>query len=200
MIMKRLSVTAEKSGFNIGTEAASPVVGVMLMLSVTLILAALVSGFVGGLPDGGNKASNVAIKATYSQTEGLAFTHMGGDVIGTLDTVVIVRLSNSFGDAEHMSWKIDPCSIVNKRGELTKTVPWLTKTGSAGVVSFAAGDTAYVVPDKAKQNTGEYLQNGLKSDNKYSFDNKANLGKEFLLEFCDTSGTTFARTRVIIAP
>jgi len=198
--MKRVSLAAEKSGSDIGSEAASPVVGVMLMLSVTLILAALVGGFVGGLPDAGNKASNVAIKATYSQTEGLAVTHMGGDVIGTLDTVVLVRLSNSFGDAAHMSWKIDPCDIVNKRGELTKTIPWLTKTGSAGVVSFAAGDTAYVVPDKDKQNTGEYLQNGLKSDNKYSFDNKANVGKEFLLEFSDTSGTTFAKTRVIIAP
>ena len=198
--MKRVSLAAEKSGSDIGSEAASPVVGVMLMLSVTLILAALVGGFVGGLPDEGNKASNVAIKATYSQTEGLAVTHMGGDVIGTLDTVVLVRLSNSFGDVTHMSWKIDPCNIVNKRGELTKTVPWLTKTGSAGVVSFAAGDTAYVVPDKDKQNTGEYLQNGLKSDNKYSFDNKANVGKEFLLEFSDTSGTTFAKTRVIIAP
>ena len=187
-------------GFNRETEAVSPVVGVMLMLVVVIIIATVVTSFSGGMMDTSHKVSNLGIRATYSQTEGLAVTHMGGDVIGTLDTVVIVRLSNSFGDAEHMSWKIDPCSIVNKRGELTKTVPWLTKTGSAGVVSFAAGDTAYVVPDKDKQNTGEYLQNGLKSDNKYSFDNKANLGKEFLLEFCDTSGTTFARTRVIIAP
>ena len=139
-------------------------------------------------------------KAVYSQTEGLAVTHMGGDVIGTLDTVVIVRLTNSFGDVGHMSWRVNPSDIVDRRGDAAKKIPWLTGNGSAGVVSFAAGDTAYVVPDKNKQNAGEYLQNGLKSENKYSFDNPSNVGKEFLLVFTDTSGTTFAKTRVIIAP
>ena len=198
--MKRLSLTENKCGSGGGTEAASPVVGVMLMLSVTLILAAIVSGFVGGLPDSGQKATNVALKAVYSQTEGLAVTHMGGDVIGTLDTVVIVRLTNSFGDVGHMSWRVNPSDIVDRRGDTAKKIPWLTGNGSAGVVSFAAGDTAYVVPDKNKQNAGEYLQNGLKSENKYSFDNPSNVGKEFLLVFTDTSGTTFAKTRVIIAP
>ncbi len=40
-----------------GEEAVSPVVGVMLMLVVTIIIAAVVSGFAGGLIGGGTPAA-----------------------------------------------------------------------------------------------------------------------------------------------
>ena len=54
-----------------GREAVSPVVGVMLMLVVTIIVAAVVSAFAGGLTESTSKAPQVILKGTYSQSEGL---------------------------------------------------------------------------------------------------------------------------------
>jgi len=43
-------------------DAVSPVVGVLLMLVVTIIIAAVVSGFAGGLVSGQQKAPSISIK------------------------------------------------------------------------------------------------------------------------------------------
>ena len=190
-----------------GNEAVSPVVGVMLMLVVTIIIAAVVSAFAGGLTESTDKAPQVSLKGTYSQTEGLTFTHQGGDTIGTLDTVVIIRLTDTFGDVEHYAWPVNATTIVNKRGVPVgqsdrKTTgyelgSWLTSGGSSGVKSFAPGDTAYIEPP---YHTSEFLQDGKKFTDTYSFDNVSSVGKEFWLELTDKSGKTFAKTRVKIAP
>ena len=190
-----------KEIMRIDTLAVSPVVGVMLMLTVTVAIAAIVAGFVGGLPDTEHRASNVALKATYSQTYGLTVTHMGGDTIIPADTVITARLTDTFGDAGHLSWIIDPSNIVIKRGaDKLGADAWFTDAGSAGVYGFAAGDVAYIEPDTDKHNAGEYIQDGLKSDSVYSLDNASSIGNEFQLEFSDKSGMTFAKTIVIITP
>jgi FlaG/FlaF family flagellin (archaellin) len=84
-------------------EAVSPVVGVMLMLVVTIIIAAVVSGFAGGLAGDTNKAPQASITAkeivvneAYDANNGnwnqdivtgkcddvyVVFEHMGGDGI-----------------------------------------------------------------------------------------------------------------------
>jgi len=52
-----------------GDEAVSPVVGVMLMLVVTIIIAAVVSGFAGGLIGGNNqKAPTLTMDVKVSNT------------------------------------------------------------------------------------------------------------------------------------
>lgn len=49
-------------------EAVSPVVGVMLMLVVTIIIAAVVSGFAGGLAGTTQKAPSIAANAEIANT------------------------------------------------------------------------------------------------------------------------------------
>jgi FlaG/FlaF family flagellin (archaellin) len=195
--MKRVSVknkgvnNKKCSRLDIGTEAVSPVVGVMLMLVVTIITAAIVSGFAGGLPDTSYKSSNVALKATYSQTNGLTITNMGGSPVGTSNTVIVTRLTDTFGDNEYLSWTIDPYDIVTKRGAVAGSKDaWYTDSGSYGKNSFEAGDAAYVAPG--------YMQNGLESENTFSVNNESNVGKEFWVELCDRSGMVFAKTRAVI--
>ena len=46
-------------------HAVSPVVGVMLMLVVTIIIAAVVSAFAGGLATGKEKAPQASLDDTY---------------------------------------------------------------------------------------------------------------------------------------
>ena len=175
----------------LGNEAVSPVVGVMLMLVVTIMTAAMVSGFAGGLPDTSYKSSSIALKATYSQANGLTLVNMGGEPLGTSDVVVLTRPTDTFGDSEQLTWTIYPIDIVTKRGQAAGgEYAWFTEDGSYGARSFAAGDAAYVAP--------EYMQNGLDADDTLSFNNADNIGKEFWVELSDKSGMIFAKAKAVI--
>ncbi len=90
-------------------EAVSPVVGVMLMLVVTIIIAAVVSAFAGGLNSGSSKAPQATLgvtpviagiqdtdktnyvpdyPTTFEAENGLLFEHKGGDSFALNDVYV----------------------------------------------------------------------------------------------------------------
>ena len=78
-------------------SAVSPVVGVMLMLVGTIIIAATVSAFAGGLVGTTSKAPQAAfdvkiVNEGWSTT--MAFTHLGGDPIDTAQTKIITSWTN----------------------------------------------------------------------------------------------------------
>ncbi|HJJ42433.1 MAG TPA: type IV pilin [Methanocorpusculum sp.] len=66
-------------------EAVSPVVGVMLMLVVTIIIAAIVAAFAGGIVGDMDKPTNAIIKLdSYNITDNgkideMVFIHKGGE-------------------------------------------------------------------------------------------------------------------------
>ncbi|MBR4285425.1 MAG: type IV pilin N-terminal domain-containing protein, partial [Methanocorpusculum sp.] len=62
-------------------DAVSPIVGVMLMLVATIIVAAVVAAFAGGIAGDTEASPNIVISGTYSQTSGLALKHVSGDSI-----------------------------------------------------------------------------------------------------------------------
>ena len=74
-IMKRKAVQNQ--------DAVSPVVGVMLMLVVTVIIAAIVSAFAGGLAETEHKAPQVTLNAEAHAGDYLLLEHMGGDPVAT---------------------------------------------------------------------------------------------------------------------
>jgi len=176
--------------------AVSPVVGVMLMLVVTIIIAAIVSAFAGGLSTSTTKAPNVQITAHYSQSQGMWFENQGPDDIRTVSTNVYVRCTDSFGTAEHMAWAVNRSSISNSTSStLTDKTVWLTTAGmTGGIKTFGVGDRAYINPP---YQTRDFLQPG--ASDTYAFNNITNnLGKSFWLEMSDKSGRTFAKTKVKI--
>jgi FlaG/FlaF family flagellin (archaellin) len=75
-------------------SAVSPVVGVMLMLVVTIIIAAVVSAFAGGMAGHTSKAPQASIAATIvlppagNQT---VFAHNGGDAFDLKDIKVMFQ-------------------------------------------------------------------------------------------------------------
>ena len=187
-------------------HAVSPVVGVMLMLVVTIIIAAVVSAFAGGMMKSQDKTPQPTISATYSQSTGLSISHAGGDPVALSTVTFITTPSALFGsDAAKFAWPIDK-SIINN----TVGVPiYNPATGFYNTSSFVAGDTLSV--DKADcldwfdNTTGTVLtspfttygvnanarvnwqgDNG-KSDYfaAYSFDNPANVGNYFYLDLVD---------------
>ena len=59
-------------------EAVSPVIGVILMVAITVILAAVIAAFVFGMAVGITKTKNVAVTARQVGTTGIVVTWVGG--------------------------------------------------------------------------------------------------------------------------
>jgi len=87
-------------------HAVSPVVGVMLMLVVTIIIAAVVSAFAGGLGGSQQKAPqasiDVQIKTAADDTMSgtntiMTFTELSGDPIQTKDLAIVTYYTNKTG-------------------------------------------------------------------------------------------------------
>ena len=106
-----------------GDRGVSPVIGVILMVAITVILAAVIGAFVLGL---GDQVSNNAPQASFSydfnQTD-VTVTHTGGDSIQNASVYVTNGSDSSikyFGD--------EP-----------------VKTGSTAVVPYSGNDTVRVI-------------------------------------------------------
>jgi len=87
-------------------HAVSPVVGVMLMLVVTIIIAAVVSAFAGGMASGKEKAPQVSLDCRITSgdsmmtgTAGPVFVmkHMGGDPVNTKNVKLVTSWVNATG-------------------------------------------------------------------------------------------------------
>lgn len=170
-------------------EAVSPVIGVMLMLIVTIIIAAIVSAFAGGSLGSTQKSPVATIQATYSQTTGMTITHNGGDAIPLGSTTILVKPSRSFGeDSSRYSW------VVNKSYVYTNsTQNW------ASTRAFIPGDTATIsyknlsfVQQEPDMETFD------DQDNAKGFANPNNVGLSFDLMFVDSGGNTIGKTAVTI--
>ena len=71
-----------KSAIQDSERAVSPVIGVILMVAITVILAAVIGTFVLGLGDSLQNTSPTAnINADTTGTDTIEFTHSGGDTI-----------------------------------------------------------------------------------------------------------------------
>lgn len=74
-------------------DAVSPVVGVMLMLAVTVMIAAVVSTYAGGFSDSSDKVPQTSFKVRANLLENRTyFDHTGGDPV-SLNTVQVVFIS-----------------------------------------------------------------------------------------------------------
>jgi archaeal type IV pilus assembly protein PilA len=94
-------------------HAVSPVVGVMLMLVVTIIIAAVVSGFAGGLATGKEKAPQASLETHIQLTGGMmgntqmSIKHLGGDPINTKNVKLVTSWSDKAG-VYHISSTVAP--------------------------------------------------------------------------------------------
>ena len=90
-------------------DAVSPIVGVMLMLVATIVVAAVVAAFAGGIAGDTEASPNVIITGTYSQTDGLMIKHTSGDSVSGVD--IYVRPDQGFSSANYKySWKVGSIS------------------------------------------------------------------------------------------
>lgn len=168
-------------------DAVSPVIGVLLMLTLTLIIAAIVNSYAGGLMVTEPKAPSVTLQAIYSQTGGMEIRHTSGDPLPTELIKVIVRPSDTMGRTAGQY-----ISIVKKTyiTNLSGTQSW-----STGITSMRPGDVCYIRGDRTSGNV-RYLQEGVK-DQQYWVNNSTNLGNTFFLEIY-YKNTMISRNEVLI--
>lgn len=82
--------------------AVSPVVGVMLMLVVTIIIAAVVSAFSGGVAQSTPKAPQISLGAEAHGSTYIFLDHKGGDTISGASIIIKTYIpSGTFKDMTH---------------------------------------------------------------------------------------------------
>lgn len=69
-------------------EGVSAVIGVILMVAITVILAAVIAAFVFGMGQGVKKTYTVAVTASRIDSTTLAITNMGGNDVDKLNETV----------------------------------------------------------------------------------------------------------------
>ena len=80
-------------------DAVSPVIGVMLMLSITIILAAVLMAFAGGMADTKPATPSVDLSAAFVKNGSdeivLCVSHNGGDALNPDDIKVTAYVKNA---------------------------------------------------------------------------------------------------------
>ncbi|MBN2735268.1 MAG: type IV pilin N-terminal domain-containing protein [Methanomicrobiaceae archaeon] len=198
-------------------EGVSPVVGVMLMLVVTIIIAAVVSGFAGGMIDSQDKASQATIKGSFSISEGLIIRHTGGDPLPMHDLNIIIWDGPTFGqDIEIISKQVVDKSLL-KTGSFSGEYIFNSVSGTYNVTSFRAGDSIYIssdectpdmlqpdlVPAGYDPDDGSYYDISSASENdkllwSMCLINPNNIGNEFYVSIGDNSGNTIGKASVVV--
>jgi FlaG/FlaF family flagellin (archaellin) len=140
-------------------HAVSPVVGVMLMLVVTIIIAAVVSAFAGGLAGTTSKAPSASIDARIQidadngmggKNSAMTFEHLSGDSILTKDLEIITYYTCPNGTVvKHAQTAASPVVAIYG-GWATTRVPFLNsmaKTGGTGNVVAHFGNFTLITGD-----------------------------------------------------
>jgi len=115
-------------------RAVSPVIGVILMVAITVILAAVIGSFVLGL---GNSVQQTAPNANFQfdfedtgSDYDVTATHTGGDTISDAESVNLTDGSTSVGFGTPVSAG-DSKTINNVAGDTTVRVIWTSENGDS---------------------------------------------------------------------
>lgn len=195
--------------------AVSPVIGILLMIVVTVIIAAVVSGFAGSLVQGQSKVPQAQISGKFSISDGFTIKHNGGDPLTVSKMNIIIRDTEQFGPGVEQQ----TTNIIKKINitDSTGTKFWAFPDGSANITSFNPGDTALISATNCTCNilqpannpspwvaqadgyTYEKQTNDKSAFFRTCIRNNENIGKSFKLEITDvSSGKMIAQTDVPI--
>ncbi|MCK4269545.1 MAG: type IV pilin N-terminal domain-containing protein [Methanogenium sp.] len=70
-------------------EAVSPVIGVILMVAITVILAAVIGAFVFGMAGNVQSTKTVAVTTSINSSGGLEITEQGGQDFSSLKNITV---------------------------------------------------------------------------------------------------------------
>ena len=99
-------------------DAVSPVIGVILMVAITVILAAVIASFVLGLGDQNNPAPTASFDFDFDNSnDQVTVTHEDGDEIAAANLFIRgeqIDASSTFGSSADQTWSnaggVDPAA------------------------------------------------------------------------------------------
>lgn len=163
----------------------SPVIGVLLMLTLTLIIAAVVNMYAGGLVKTDPKPPSVTLQVSYSTNDpsGMVIRHMSGDPIPLSSSQFMIRPDETMGP----KYQQYPCTLnqsyfTNQTGTLLTT---LTAIKVGDVINITSVNISKV-------------QNENKVPDLYKL-SSSNNGKTFDLELY-YKNSLISRNQVLIEP
>ena len=134
-------------------DAVSPVIGVMLMLSITIILAAVLMAFAGGMADTKPAAPSVDLSAAFVKNSSdivLCVSHNGGDALNPDDIKVTAYVRNAAASGtpliikdligDDTAWNAGETLVIDK----DKTAALLLGQADAEAVNTAAAKSTPV--------------------------------------------------------
>ncbi|MBE6506477.1 MAG: type IV pilin [Methanocorpusculum parvum] len=86
-------------------DAVSPVIGVMLMLSITIIIAAVLMAFAGGMADDKPATPSVDLSSEFVKNGSdtvLRLSHNGGDALNPKDIKVTAYVASASSSGEQL--------------------------------------------------------------------------------------------------
>ena len=206
-------------------SAVSPVIGILLMLVITIIIAAVVSGFAGSFVQGQNRVPQALITGSFSVSDGFTIQHKSGDSVPTADMVITIQNSRDFGtDAEFRSIQVVNQSLIR---DLASEILWISDgnpfvyngvtmparpEGSRLVTGFSSGDKALIPADNCDCDKLQPLivPSGYTSGDDYSYTGSdgelclrsaSNIGKTFIMHISDrATGKLISTSTVTITP
>lgn len=178
-------------------SAVSPVIGILLMLVVTIIIAAIVSGFAGSFAKEDSKTPQMTFKGEMSRSGGLKVTHTGGDTLATMSTNLVIRPTKTFGSYDQYSWIINK-TVISDASNTNKK--WESGTSALKIRFWEPGQSMIVLP--ADYSYAQRRPDGTddSTSSSYGINNQASEGKTISLELQDSSGKIFAKTEMPIKP
>ena len=132
-------------------DAVSPVIGVILMVAITVILAAVIGTFVLGL---GDQVSDSAPQATlnfeFQNGSAVTITHDGGDAIDDNSLSVLVAGTSVYeGDGAAASGNFQDTSVCTNNNFGGSSVNSVDNWGGSSTDDVTAGSTVRLVDSDA---------------------------------------------------
>jgi flagellin-like protein len=144
---KSLLIQGEKMRKIMDNKAVSPVVGTILLIAITVALAAIVATLVSGLGGRGAPPSvmlTVTAKDTGTGVTTLTIAHNGGDDLNTND--LKIQVTDNLDHVYDITSTMTPTGTLSVGGSLTATwTPSPLETTSGTVI------TVYVIHNPSKQ-------------------------------------------------
>ena len=125
-------------------EAVSPVIGVILMVAITVILAAVIAAFVFGMSGNINKTKVVAVTAQQPDADHITVTYQGGQDDQSFDfgNVTITSASTATGCVGLTAYANSSSNSASANNNILsgEVGSWVTLTGTDADNCFAGKD------------------------------------------------------------
>ena len=124
-------------------DAVSPVIGVMLMLVVTIVIAAVVAAFATGMGDDVESVPSAALKATVDSSTGVLYlSSISGDRIDLNKVTVIV-----YKDGSKLATYTNPSKLpgVGQYLDAGESIDVKKASGSSSSFSVSKGEIVEVI-------------------------------------------------------